>query len=456
MVYRGKPSGGCDTCRARKVNCDETRPICVRYQLSLWFKDESDAVVQKVKALNRLDLDDSAPPGIVVRSRQAAAQVCRLQHLTFSIPVFNFTLDHILQATCLFLKSYPWLDVSCLVAQSQTHVLSIGERAMMTGIASVGLANLANLHKSQSFRNASRCEYTTTALHLTNAALRDPIAVKADTTLTAVACLSLFEIICCDKEESLLSWYEHSRGIAALLELRGEEQLHRETGQQVFQVLRNEVLIGCLQKRTRLPPALIRKPRRADSTAQTYCADRLIEIAAGLCELQVQVNEGAVTDSAEVLALAVRLDSELEDFTRELSAEMSFTVHLRSHTKTSEDEVVNTVNHYNGRYHVYPSMWMCNTWNNYRWKFGLAHEAESMTLESLGVKAGTGFTLLLPLYLAAVVDGVSSPVHSWAMKCLGIIGYEMGIQTAVSLLRVLEIEQGITRWVESMDDEGLG
>ncbi|KAE8373811.1 hypothetical protein BDV26DRAFT_296619 [Aspergillus bertholletiae] len=30
MVYPGQPSRGCETCRARKVKCDETRPTCLR------------------------------------------------------------------------------------------------------------------------------------------------------------------------------------------------------------------------------------------------------------------------------------------------------------------------------------------------------------------------------------------------------------------------------------------
>ncbi|RAH51462.1 Zn(II)2Cys6 transcription factor [Aspergillus brunneoviolaceus CBS 621.78] len=519
MVYRGKPSGGCDTCRARKVKCDETRPVCLRCtkarrtcagyrdQLSLWFQDESDATVQKVKALDKSGSNDSAPPTTAaVAIRQAAAQVYRLQHLTFSIPVFDFALDHIFQATCLFLKSYSWLNVSCLVEQSQTHALSIGEKAMMTGIASVGLANLANLHNSRPFRISSRSEYTT-ALQLTNAALCDPVAVKEDTTLTAVACLSLYEIICCDKESSLLSWYEHARGIAALLELRGEEQLHRETGLQMFQVLRNEVLIGCLQKRTRMPPTLIRTPYRPNSTAQSYCADRLVEIAAGLCELQVQMSEEAVTDSVRILTLAMKLESKLENFSKELSAELPYSVSLRSNSQASREEAVKAVSHYNGNYHVYQSMWTCNTWNNYRYirilvnslilaqlrqlmfqserssvtpgikslcrdvrallrqlamdvccavpyKFGLAQEAERQTLDPLVAKAGTGFTLLLPLYLASLVDGVSSPVHAWAMRCLGIIGHKMGIRTAVFLVDVLEREQGWTAWIDLIDGEG--
>ncbi|RAL16045.1 Zn(II)2Cys6 transcription factor [Aspergillus homomorphus CBS 101889] len=517
MVYRGKPSGGCDTCRARKVKCDETRPFCSRCakaqrtcsgyrdQLSLWFKDESDATVHKLRALHKPSSEDLTPQRAVVAVRHAVAQAYYHQHPVSSVPVLNFALDHIFQATCLFLKSYPWLNVSCLVEQAQTRTLSIGQKAMMTGIASVGLANLANLHKSQSFQLTSRREYTT-ALQLTNAALHDVAAVKEDTTLTAVACLSLYEIICCDKEDSLLSWYDHARGVAALLELRGEEQLHHETGQQMFQVLRNEVLIGCLQKRTRMPPALIRKPHRSDCTAQSYCADRLIEIAAGLCELQAQMSEGMVSDSAEILAVAMRLDFDLEEFTRELAAEMPYILRLRNNPQSPRETLMNAVNHYNGYYHVYQSMWMCNTWNNYRYirilvnslilaqlqplafqseqgsnpdgirgrccyvrallrqlaadiccavpyKFGFAGEAGTQIREPLVTKAGTGFTLLLPLYLASVVDGVSGPVHAWAMKCLDIIGHEMGIQTAVSLMSVLERVQGMTWWVDLLEGE---
>lgn len=256
-----------------------------------------------------------------------------------------------------------------------------------------------------------------------------------------------------------------------------------------------------------MPPTLIRTPYRPNSTAQSYCADRLVEIAAGLCDLQVQMSEEAVTDSVRILTLAMKLESKLEDFSKELSAELPYSVSLRSNSQASREEAVKAVSHYNGYYHVYQSMWTCNTWNNYRYirilvnslilaqlrqlmfqserssvtpgikslcrdvrallrqlamdvccavpyKFGLAQEAERQSLDPLVAKAGTGFTLLLPLYLASLVDGVSSPVHAWAMRCLGIIGHKMGIRTAVSLMDVLEREQGWTAWIDLIDGEG--
>jgi len=38
------------------------------------------------------------------------------------------------------------------------------------------------------------------------------------------------------------AWIEHARGAAALVEVRGVEQLHRESGFHMFHSLRNEIV----------------------------------------------------------------------------------------------------------------------------------------------------------------------------------------------------------------------
>ncbi|CAM1502815.1 Fc.00g075910.m01.CDS01 [Cosmosporella sp. VM-42] len=62
MVYCGKASQGCQSCRTRRIKCDKVRPECsqcirvgkkcpgYRDQLSLMFRDESSKVIQKAHA----------------------------------------------------------------------------------------------------------------------------------------------------------------------------------------------------------------------------------------------------------------------------------------------------------------------------------------------------------------------------------------------------------------------
>ncbi|KAK8215564.1 hypothetical protein BKA81DRAFT_41186 [Phyllosticta paracitricarpa] len=61
MVYTGKPSRGCQTCKSRRIRCDEGRPTCQNCQKSgrscpgfpdefdLMFRNENAAVVRRVR-----------------------------------------------------------------------------------------------------------------------------------------------------------------------------------------------------------------------------------------------------------------------------------------------------------------------------------------------------------------------------------------------------------------------
>ncbi|PWY85982.1 hypothetical protein BO70DRAFT_312204 [Aspergillus heteromorphus CBS 117.55] len=519
----GKPSGGCGTCRARRVKCDEGRPICNRCRKarrtcsgyrdphSIWFRDESKSVIQRLKTSAGSDPGlPAAQASAVVRLKWKTADGPTARQLPS--PILNFTLDHTFQATCFFLNTFKWFNTFSLVERSTRHApestAALGEKAMMAGIASVGLANLASLQKSPSLRLSARREYAT-ALQLTNAALRDPVMVKEDTTLTAIVCLSLFEIIVCERQDSLESWINHSKGIAALLELRGGEQLQRESGAWMFQVLRNEVLTGCLQKGLRFPPALLDIPDRMASKSQTYPfstdGNRLMKIVAKFCDLQADIRTGIISDSSEILSIARAIDSELEDLTGTFSSEFVYALCTRppSHPPPPATNGYNFA-YYHGTYHMYQTLWACNVWNNYRYvrilvntvilshlppvapaaqsgpeyesfraqcvrprdrmrqlatdiccsvpfKFGVAGHEEMDGVDPVMTRAGTGFTLLLPLYVAVLVDGVSSPIYTWVMNCFHVIGRVMGIHTAVALMEMLKDHPGVVGWIDRME-----
>ncbi|GLA82229.1 hypothetical protein AtubIFM56815_006411 [Aspergillus tubingensis] len=525
-LVMGKPSGGCGTCRARRVKCDEARPVCGRCRKarrtcsgyrdphSVWFRDESDAVARRVKRSATLDKESSSTePSVLTLARRNTSQEVYPGHypLRFPLAIVNFALDHTFQATCFFLNTYTWFNASSTVETSFKHgagsTESLGQKAMMASIASVGLANLASMQRSSSMRLSARREYTK-ALQLTNSALSDPELVTADTTLTAIVCLSLFEIIACQRNESLQSWIEHSQGVATVLELRGRDQLRREGGFWMFQALRNEVLLGCLQKKTRLPSVLIDMPDQVATDLTSYPlptdGDRLVKVMAKFAGLQADVREGILSDSSEIVKMAMAIDLELEQFAGNVSASFTYKVETQSGSVSSCEYEEGNFCHYRGTYHIYQSVWSCNIWNNYRYirilvnnmilthlqsmvlgghqvldyglfkahcirirdlmrqlatdiccsvpfKFGVAGNESKNVFDSPHTYAGTGFTMLLPLTMAALVGGASSPMHNWAMRCFHVIGREMGIGTALTIITVLREEQGGLHWIDAME-----
>lgn len=65
---------------------------------------------------------------------------------------------------------------------------------MLKGILAVGMANIARTDaRAQSLKVTAQKEYAQ-ALTCTNAAISSPTHATDDTTLTAILCLSLFEV----------------------------------------------------------------------------------------------------------------------------------------------------------------------------------------------------------------------------------------------------------------------
>jgi hypothetical protein len=65
--------------------------------------------------------------------------------------------------------------------------------AVLNAITSVGLAGLSNVKRDEQMMLIARQKYAS-AIHLTRQALADPLEIKKDRTLRAVALLAFFEV----------------------------------------------------------------------------------------------------------------------------------------------------------------------------------------------------------------------------------------------------------------------
>jgi hypothetical protein len=212
--HRTGQRGPCRPLTYSGNQCDKTKPACnrcskanrtcpgYRDQLSLLFRDESQSVAQKAQtsstnsATPRSSSKTAGPGTTVWRTGSADSDRSEQISVEFHLPIFTFLTDPRFQATCLFFSSYAWLNTG-VVSGHLDHDLpstaSLGEKALMAGLTSVGLANLSSLQSSRKMRVAARHEYAN-ALKWMNAALSDPIQATEDSTLTGIICLSLFEV----------------------------------------------------------------------------------------------------------------------------------------------------------------------------------------------------------------------------------------------------------------------
>lgn len=111
------------------------------------------------------------------------------------LPAFT---DRRQQAFCYCLNSFVWLNGSLLKGldydDDMASTAPMAQKAMMKGILAVGMANLSRTGaRSQSMRIEAQQEYQK-ALKFTNMAISHPKQATDDATLTAILCMSLFEV----------------------------------------------------------------------------------------------------------------------------------------------------------------------------------------------------------------------------------------------------------------------
>lgn len=111
----------------------------------------------------------------------------------------------------------------------------------------VGLAGVAHARSSLSLLKSARQQYVK-AIEATNAALRSPLQVKKDSVLISIMVLSIFETVTGANQKSLQDWAEHLMGAAALIKVRGIEQLNSANGRRMFIQLTASLMIASMRR----------------------------------------------------------------------------------------------------------------------------------------------------------------------------------------------------------------
>ncbi|KAJ9246318.1 transcriptional regulator family: Fungal Specific TF [Paecilomyces variotii] len=539
MVYCGKPSKGCGECRTRKIGCDQTRPACLqctranracpgyRDELSLLFRDETQDVVRKAKetrlskAASHLSkkkrtscsFENGANsdkrvilrPATAVESQRYNYDCDPLRLRWISAPITE-------QATNFFFANFAWLAASLM----QKGVLfapnlddSLGGKALMAGVASIGSATLSNIHNAPEFHVSARENYIA-ALRLIKGALADTSQAKTDLTFTASILLGIFELVTCTNPATADNWTGHVRGAMALFQLRGASRLEDESGMRMFHQLRNQILISCLQRKTRVPALVLELSKKAaflKAPGTTYF-DRLAETVAKLCNLRADIASKSITNNSEIFSAACSIECELLAWVNSLPPNWAYSTNQAAEGNDKLRTGWNGLYPYNGRYHVYEDLWICSAWNQCRaarifvneiilTRLWLMHsESATVSVSSefrvqcgnirstlrqlaadvcysvpyccasvngvdfvdigdVSVSKSTvgGFTVLWALFLAGSVEGCDSVLGEWCIECLRWIGHTLGIGLALAMIDILRMNTGILQWMDSMHRE---
>ncbi|KAG9194412.1 hypothetical protein G6011_04447 [Alternaria panax] len=136
-------------------------------------------------------------------------------------------------------------------AEYQQHLSTHGFHPLVaTSMTALGIAGVANLYMDPRLKSEATRWYLE-AIKMANAAISSPKDVKADSTLTSVNLLSMFEATFNDN--SLAGWSNHVDGAASLIRMRGMDQFSTPAGQRMYLHTVGLLTMNCMGKGIPLP-----------------------------------------------------------------------------------------------------------------------------------------------------------------------------------------------------------
>ncbi|KAH8821391.1 hypothetical protein F5884DRAFT_85215 [Xylogone sp. PMI_703] len=515
MVYYGRPSKGCDECRARKIRCDQGKPACrqcieskhkcpgYRDLSTVLFRDETKAVVRKANKPPRPRRQQklSTSPASVeleVQSRSPSTSACSSpgSQEEISLVIEPSQTPGPDEGICFFFSRFSWEAASLFFNEFKT-VSSTSSSTLMAGMSSIGLAMMSSTKPWPALKMSARSSYTST-LQLINAALSNKAEATSDAILATIILLSFFETVTC-KAGSKTDWLAHTSGATALLSLRGSERLTTPAEIHMFLEWKGQLLTGCLQNKTFVPSVLMRYDKLVTPLRPPIhqCDGEMASLTAEVANLRAAIHAGHIEHKRRTLSTAYSIEAKIERFKTSIPASWEYHVVQYPDPDTLVDTVWGPIRLYNGSYHIYPDMAICVSLNFYRVSRILVNEVILDCLRCLkeetepnswagqcnrtidmmvqlaadiyasapgilGIPGkqqadlfhGTalgGYALLLPLYTAGRVKGYPHPLRLCAIEILKLIAYNIGIGHAAADINLLQHEKGITDWWNESD-----
>lgn len=225
---------------------------------------------------------------------------------------------------------------------------------LLSSMRAVGLAAYSHAAHAPSLMNNAKFQYVK-AIQLTNAALRHPDDVKKDSTLMAIQILAVFETVTGCRQRSLKDWIEHVYGAAAVINLRGPEQVQTIEGRRMLLQAISNILINCVYRGIRLPKHLRgyldETFKQAEEVRPEY---QLLDVMVRFADLRAGIEDGTITGPANVLNIALDLDSVLLNLCANLPLGWEYkTIYTDANTDVIFD----------GRYHIYCDYQVSLMWN---------------------------------------------------------------------------------------------
>ena len=228
---------------------------------------------------------------------------------------------------------------------------------LMTSIKAVGLAGFSNAARAPELMREAKKNYTV-AVRLLNSALHSPVEVKKDTTLLAIMILGIFETLTGREEDSLIAWAAHLKGAAALMEVRGPQQLSTMAGRRLYGQITASLITVCLQQEIAVPGHILDLNREVfkyvNENDIIWANQRVILL---FTNFYAKLKHGEIVDFHEILDKSTELEDMLIQPFADAPHDWTFTT---VYTEDHPDLI------YHGCYHIYHHALAAVSWNGMR------------------------------------------------------------------------------------------
>lgn len=261
-----------------------------------------------------------------------------------------------------------------------------------------------------------------------------------------------------------------------------------------------------MQRDAHVPESLLEGSQEIINNRSTDAySNRLIIIIGRLSNLRADIIARNIQDDQDIITAASAIEASLISWLAALPPDFSYETHTKSRFDRGFQERCRGLTPYDEQYHVYPSIWAFNTWNQYRCARIMVSEillthirqlSDSSSLRSLSeefqIHCKTyranihrlaadicrsvpfalgvhhpqydphlpppdsyigGLVLLWPLYMAGTSESSTHPLRRWSVQCLRWVGHTYGLDQALALMDIVAADPGILHGVTDAEME---
>ncbi|KAF7545656.1 hypothetical protein G7Z17_g9007 [Cylindrodendrum hubeiense] len=384
MVYCGKPSRGCQMCRARRIKCDETKPTCnqcaksrrqcpgYKDEFDLVFRNETQATERRAQRANKKALAQKQTKATGVQDANKTASSARRVPDQSVLATLKLPIDQ--QATCHFISNFVLLPrydntrgyLEFVVPLLQSEKPGSHFKLAFDACAVACFGN--RVGSGHTFEGQALGHYTK-ALASTFAALKDPEVATSDATLAAILMLGLFENISA-KQLGTLAWGSHVEGAIQLVKARGKAQSRTKMGLALFVAVRTQMIIHTL---TSGKAPIMGVEWWIGDAVKNHYGSECQRLNIRTAELRSEVNRLMTTlarspENIELLLDMIRRCQTVDQ--QHLNWERELPEYFRYKSVAWEDNVPNgnygLAEVFPGRVDAYQDLWVASVWNMMR------------------------------------------------------------------------------------------